>query len=126
MLSGKKNQSPRYPPVTIRSESPPENTPGEARAAARVGTGIFISRLFGFVRDRVFAHYFGTSDFADAWRAGLRMPNVVQNLLGEGTLSASVCRRGLRDPYSCGRGLGPFGRSACPHACRDLFPALGS
>ena len=90
MLSGKKNQSPRCRPVTIRSESPPDNAPGEARAAARVGTGIFISRLFGFVRDRVFAHYFGTSDFADAWRAGLRMPNVVQNLLGEGTLSASL------------------------------------
>jgi putative peptidoglycan lipid II flippase len=42
------------------------------------------------VRERVFAHYFGSSDFADAWRAGLRLPNVVQNLLGEGTLSASL------------------------------------
>jgi putative peptidoglycan lipid II flippase len=55
-----------------------------------VGAGIFISRVFGFVRDRVVAHYFGSSDFADAWRAGLRLPNVVQNLLGEGTLSASM------------------------------------
>jgi putative peptidoglycan lipid II flippase len=45
--------------------------------------------VLGFVRERVFAHYFGSSDFADAWRAALRMPNVVQNLLGEGTLSAS-------------------------------------
>lgn len=66
----------------------PPNT--GARAAARVGAGIFLSRVFGFVRDRVFAHWFGTSDFADAWRAALRMPNVVQNLLGEGTLSASM------------------------------------
>jgi len=47
------------------------------------------SRLFGFINGRVFAYYFGVSDYADAWRAGLRMPNVVQNLLGEGTLSAS-------------------------------------
>jgi putative peptidoglycan lipid II flippase len=46
--------------------------------------------VLGFVRERVFAHYFGSSDFADAWRAALRMPNVVQNLLGEGTLSASL------------------------------------
>ena len=76
--------------MTIRSEPPSDNTPGEGLAAVRVGAGIFISRLFGFIRDRVFAHYFGTSDFADAWRAGLRMPNVVQNLLGEGTLSASL------------------------------------
>ena len=76
--------------MTIRSEPPSDNTPREGLAAVRVGAGIFISRLFGFIRDRVFAHYFGTSDFADAWRAGLRMPNVVQNLLGEGTLSASL------------------------------------
>ncbi|HSG48960.1 MAG TPA: lipid II flippase MurJ, partial [Longimicrobiales bacterium] len=31
----------------------------------------------------------GTSGFADAWRVALRLPNVLQNLLGEGTLSAS-------------------------------------
>ena len=59
-------------------------------AASSVGAGIFLSRLMGFVRDRVFAHYFGSSDFADAWRAALRLPNVIQNLLGEGTLSASL------------------------------------
>lgn len=41
------------------------------------------------MRERVFAHYFGTAAPADAWRAALRMPNVLQNLLGEGTLSAS-------------------------------------
>lgn len=62
---------------------------GGGRSAARVGAGIFLSRVAGFVRDRVFAHYFGTSDVADAWRAALRTPNVLQNLLGEGTLSAS-------------------------------------
>ncbi|GIS80310.1 MAG: hypothetical protein CM1200mP14_18760 [Gammaproteobacteria bacterium] len=50
----------------------------------------FLEPLTGFVRDRVFAHYFGSSDFADAWRAALRLPNVIQNLLGEGTLSASL------------------------------------
>ncbi|GMV07813.1 MAG: lipid II flippase MurJ [Gemmatimonadota bacterium] len=64
--------------------------PKGARAAARVGAGIFLSRVFGFVRERVFGYWFGTSDHADAWRAALRMPNVVQNLLGEGTLSASL------------------------------------
>lgn len=62
----------------------------QARAAALVGAGIFLSRVFGFVRERVFAHWFGTTDLADAWRAALRLPNVLQNLLGEGTLSASL------------------------------------
>jgi putative peptidoglycan lipid II flippase len=54
-----------------------------------VAAGIFLSRISGLVRDRVFAHFFGTSLYADAWRAALRLPNVLQNLLGEGTLSAS-------------------------------------
>lgn len=58
-------------------------------AASRVAAGIFISRVLGLVRESVFAHYFGNGALADAWRAGLRIPNVVQNLLGEGSLSAS-------------------------------------
>jgi putative peptidoglycan lipid II flippase len=37
----------------------------------------------------VFAHYLGNGAVADACRAALRIPNVVRNLLGEGTLSAS-------------------------------------
>lgn len=55
----------------------------------RVGAGILVSRLAGLVRERVFAHFFGASAVADAWGAALRLPNVLQNLLGEGTLSAS-------------------------------------
>lgn len=58
-------------------------------ASSLVAAGILLSRIAGFVRERVFGHYFGTSLYADAFRAGLRMPNILQNLLGEGTLSAS-------------------------------------
>ncbi len=79
--------------MTPRTDTTPQaRTDGssDARAAARVGAGIFLSRIFGFVRQRVFAHYFGAGLFADAWGAALRMPNVIQNLLGEGTLSASL------------------------------------
>lgn len=66
------------------------DAPSGGRSAVFVGAGIFISKVFGFVRERVFAHYFGSSGFADAWWAALRMPNVIRNLLGEGTLSASL------------------------------------
>lgn len=48
-----------------------------------------MARVLGFVRERVFAHYFGNSATAGAFRAALRIPNVIRNLLGEGTLSAS-------------------------------------
>lgn len=54
-----------------------------------MGAGILLTRLLGFVRERVFAHYFGDGPAADAFRAALRIPNVIRNLLGEGTLSAS-------------------------------------
>ncbi|GLQ89369.1 lipid II flippase MurJ [Dyella flagellata] len=54
-----------------------------------VGAGILCSRLFGLVRQRVFSHYFGLSDAADIFSAALRVPNFLQNLFGEGVLSAS-------------------------------------
>ena len=54
-----------------------------------VSAGILISRLVGLLRQRVFNHYFGLSDAADAFTAALRVPNFLQNLFGEGVLSAS-------------------------------------
>ena len=50
---------------------------------------MLLSRLAGLVRNRVLAHYFGTSDAADAFNAAFRIPNFLQNLFGEGVLSAS-------------------------------------
>jgi putative peptidoglycan lipid II flippase len=64
----------------------PRRSPG---AAALVSAGIFVSRIFGLVRERVFAHYFGISPVADAFRTALRIPNFLQSLFGEGVLSAS-------------------------------------
>jgi putative peptidoglycan lipid II flippase len=58
-------------------------------AALAVGSGILLSRVIGLVRERVLATYFGAGLHADVFSAGLRLPNVLQNLLGEGTLSAS-------------------------------------
>ncbi|HUA80857.1 MAG TPA: murein biosynthesis integral membrane protein MurJ [Dyella sp.] len=57
--------------------------------ALLVGAGILCSRLFGLVRQRVFSHYLGLSDAADIFSAALRVPNFLQNLFGEGVLSAS-------------------------------------
>src|SRR5512136_604982 len=59
------------------------------RHATSVAIGILLSRIAGLVRDRVFAHYFGLSEAADAFRAAFRIPNFLQNLFGEGVLSAS-------------------------------------
>lgn len=60
-----------------------------ARPAVLVAAGILLSRVLGLVRNRVFAHYLGTSDAADAFNAAFKIPNILQNLFGEGVLSAS-------------------------------------
>ncbi|MEA2416371.1 MAG: putative peptidoglycan lipid flippase [Thermoanaerobaculia bacterium] len=54
-----------------------------------VGAGILLSRIAGLLREKVFAHYFGNSNAAGAFKAALRIPNFLQNLFGEGVLSAS-------------------------------------
>lgn len=59
------------------------------RHAFLVASGIFLSRIAGLIRERVFAHYFGSSDAADAFKAAFRIPNFLQTLFGEGVLSAS-------------------------------------
>ncbi|AUX32621.1 virulence factor MviN-like protein [Sorangium cellulosum] len=54
-----------------------------------VTAGIILSRLVGLIRQRVTAHFFGTSELADVIAAAFRAGNITQNLLGEGTLSAT-------------------------------------
>ncbi len=63
--------------------------PNRTGAAALVAIGILCSRLAGLARQRVFAHYFGLTAPADAFSAALRIPNFLNNLFGEGALSAS-------------------------------------
>ena len=59
------------------------------RHAFLVALGILLSRLAGVVRQRVFNHYFGLSSVASAFAQAIRIPNFLQNLFGEGVLSAS-------------------------------------
>jgi putative peptidoglycan lipid II flippase len=76
----------RLPTKTTETAEPPRTS----RSALLVAVGILSSRLVGVVRQRVIAYYFGlTTDAADAWAAGFRIPNFLQNLFGEGALSAS-------------------------------------
>src|ERR1043165_8751265 len=72
-------------PKTVAAKS--ETSTG--RSAFYVGAGILISRIVGLIRQRIFAHYFGTSWESDAFSAAFRIPNFLQNVFGEGALSAS-------------------------------------
>jgi putative peptidoglycan lipid II flippase len=67
----------------------PSKTTKKTQGAYFVALGILLSRISGLLRESVFAHYFGNSDAGDAFKAALKIPNFLQNLFGEGILSAS-------------------------------------
>ena len=76
--------------MTSSTTTPNPAKPASSRRfAVLIAAGIFLSRVAGLIRDRVFAHYFGNSDAADVFKAAFRIPNFLQNLFGEGVLSAS-------------------------------------
>ena len=57
------------------------------KAAGIVGSVTLISRVLGYVRDMVFAGFFGASLYSDAFIAAFRIPNTLRRLFGEGSLS---------------------------------------
>jgi putative peptidoglycan lipid II flippase len=58
--------------------------------SSTVALGILLSRIVGFLRESVIAHYIGgVSIYADALRSAIKIPNLLSNLFGEGVLSAS-------------------------------------
>src|SRR5215213_1323615 len=72
-------------PQPVPAEVPPAGRGG----AVLVAAGILASRLVGLVRNQALAHYFGVGAHVDVLNMALRAPNFLQNLLGEGTLSAA-------------------------------------
>jgi putative peptidoglycan lipid II flippase len=75
--------------TTADTPSKPSAKPRAGGYAALVAAGILLSRVAGLIRTRVMAHYLGASAANDAFNAALKVPNFLQNLLGEGVLSAS-------------------------------------
>jgi putative peptidoglycan lipid II flippase len=76
----------RFPRVASIERAEREST---SKSAFLVGAGILISRVIGVIRQRVFSHYLGIGDAAGAFTAAFRIPNFLQNVFGEGALSAS-------------------------------------
>lgn len=79
------------PPVDRRAtpRTTAERIDGSRGAAFLVASGILLSRLAGLIRQTMMARYLGAGMAADAFNAAFRIPNLLQNLFGEGVLSAS-------------------------------------
>ncbi len=57
------------------------------KSIASVGSATIISRILGFVRDIVFARYFGVSGETDAFFLAFKIPNFMRRLFAEGSFS---------------------------------------
>jgi putative peptidoglycan lipid II flippase len=79
------------PPIERRAtpRAPSKTFDRSKGAAFLVGSGILLSRLAGLIRQTMMARYLGAGMAADAFNAAFRIPNMLQNLFGEGVLSAS-------------------------------------
>lgn len=59
-----------------------------------------LSRILGFVREWLFAYFFGAGELLSAFRIAFVVPNIARRLFGEGALSAALIptlTRSLRD-----------------------------
>lgn len=80
---------------TEKSDSPSKaaapRTASVARSAGIVSAAVMASRMFGLVREMVFAYFFGASkSFAnDAYVIAFRIPNLLRDLFAEGALSSA-------------------------------------
>lgn len=66
-----------------------EKRPSTHRSAGIVGLAIIGSRLFGLVREVVFASMFGAGRLLDAYLGAFQIPNLLRDLFAEGALSTA-------------------------------------
>jgi len=55
-----------------------------------IGISTTISRILGFVRDILFANFFGTNMFAQAFVVAFRLPNMLRHMVGEGAADSAI------------------------------------
>ena len=60
-----------------------------AKAAGVIGLATLASRIMGYIRDMVMSWAFGTGLAADAFYVAYRIPNLLRELLAEGSMSAA-------------------------------------
>lgn len=60
------------------------------RAAGLMSIATFISRILGYVRDMIFAFYFGATALSDAFFVAFRVPNLLRELFAEGSMSSAL------------------------------------
>src|SRR5690606_10755336 len=73
----------RSAPVGGVTAPPPRPAAPSGRTSTLVAAGILASRVAGVLREVVIAAFLGTTPARDAFAVAMRVPNFLQNLLGE-------------------------------------------
>ncbi|MBD3380534.1 MAG: murein biosynthesis integral membrane protein MurJ [Candidatus Omnitrophica bacterium] len=60
------------------------------RSTGIIGSAISCSRVLGFLRDILFAKFFGTNIYAQAFVVAFRIPNMLRDMIGEGATDAAI------------------------------------
>lgn len=60
------------------------------RSTGVIGSATTLSRVLGFIRDILFARFFGTGVFAQAFVVAFRLPNMLRDMVGEGATDAAI------------------------------------
>lgn len=81
--------TPVTPPPADGIGEPPPAPAAAGSAAGSVAAGILASRVLGLVREKAVTYFFGVGSLLDVFQLAMRGANLLNNLLGEGTLSAS-------------------------------------
>jgi putative peptidoglycan lipid II flippase len=80
------------PAAGQQAASAPTKQTSVARSAGIVSIAVMFSRVFGLVREMIFARYFGAGFLYDAYVVAFRIPNVLRDLFAEGALSAAFVK----------------------------------
>jgi putative peptidoglycan lipid II flippase len=99
--------------VTIRNAARASTERSVARGAGASGAAILVSRLTGLLRDQAMAVFFGAGFATDAFNVAFRIPNLLRDLLAEGSMTRSLVRtftdydrnRGEEEAWELGRQL---------------------
>lgn len=99
--------------MTSRAASDASTERSVARGAGASGAAILLSRVTGLLRDQVMAVFFGAGFATDAFNVAFRIPNLLRDLLAEGSMSRSLVRtftdtdrnRGAEEAWALGRQL---------------------
>ncbi len=72
------------------SSSSTDDTRGRlVRSASAITPLTLLSRLTGYLRDKVVALFFGASARTDAFIVAWRIPNMLRDIVGEGAMSSA-------------------------------------